>query len=68
MKHVRDQERFPEDLIAVMDAADIFYPIKAASFSSPESRYKDGGNEISSLTEHYKNIRTNCYVNRMEGV
>lgn len=34
--------RFHEDAIAVMDAAEVFDPVKAASFSSPESKYKYG--------------------------
>ena len=46
------EEIFPEDSIAVMDAADVFDPIKAASSSSPESRYKYGRNEVSNLAEH----------------
>ena len=37
-----------------MGAADVFDPIKAASSSSPESRYKHGCNEVSNLAEHYK--------------
>ena len=48
------EERFPEDSIAVMDAADVFDPIKAASSSSLESRCKYGRNEVSYLAEHYK--------------
>ena len=35
-----------------MDAADVFDPIKAASSSSSESRYKCGRNEVSNLAEH----------------
>ena len=51
------EERFPEDSVVVMDAADVFDHIKAASFSSPESIHRYGRNEISSLAaevEHYR--------------
>ena len=56
--------RFPEDSIAVMDAADVFVHVKAASSGSPESRYKYSRNEVSNLAEH----RTEYSVNKTEGV
>ena len=46
-------ERFPEDAIAVLDAADIFDPINIASCTSPESRYMYGRSEVLTLAEHF---------------
>ena len=70
------EERFPEDSIAVMDAADVFDPIKAASSSSPESRYKYGRNEVKVQVWSQQSlqigrtlqVRTNYSPNRVEGV
>ena len=46
-------ERFPEDAIAVLDAADVFNPINIASCTSPESRYMYGRSEVLILAEHF---------------